>query len=235
MIAPRFVAFIAAGLLALTPIFGAHAQDSPSAMDRISLDLSAEDWVSTDEPKVTVGVEAAFQGADAASVRAEILATLDSLSEDAEWRFVRFNRSVGPAGLEQFSAAAEARLADIALDGLVEKIDEAERPGLELDLLSVAFTPTLAERQAVASDLRARIYEMAAEELDQVNGAYPDRDFRVASIEFYQGAVPVYAEQRGRILETVQAAADAFTGQGVSVSQQMILTARLVLEAPIPE
>ncbi len=213
------------------------AQEGPPPMDSISLTLSAEDWVEADEAKVMVGIEAAFQGVDAGSVRSEMLTVLGELAAGIDWRFIRFDRSTAASGLEQYSALVETRLPDTALDGLADKVNDAGRAGFKLNLIDVSFTPTLAEVEAVHSDLRAAIYRMAGQELDQVNAAYPDRNFRVAAIDFYAGGEPILAEPRQRMMEAVQAAADAFTasGGGVSVSQKLVLSARLVLEAELPE
>lgn len=212
------------------------AQDMPPPMDSISLTLSAEDWVEADEAKVTVGIEAAFQGVDAGSVRTEMLTVLGELAAGVDWRFIRFDRSTAASGLEQYSAMVETRLPDTALDGLADKVEDAGRAGFRLNLIDVSFTPTLAEVEAVNSDLRAAIYRMAGQELEQVNAAYPDRNFRVAAIDFYAGGEPVLAEPRVRMMEAVQAAADVFSATGgVSVSQKLVLSARLVLEAQLPE
>lgn len=227
---------IAALIAALVLPAAAAAQDFPPPMDSISLTLSAEDWVEADEAKVMIGIEAAFQGVDAGNVRTEMLSALGGLATDANWRFVRFDRSTSASGLEQYSATVESRLPDTALDGLSDKVNDAGRAGFKLSLIDVAFTPTLAEYEAVNSDLRAEIYRMAGEELEQVTAAYPDRDYRVASLEFYAGGDPIMAEPRARMMEAVQAAADAFSsGGGVSVSQKLVLSARLILESRLPE
>lgn len=233
MAAPKIL-ILALAVMAVGLIRPALAQELPP-MDSISLTLSAEEWVEAKDAKVTVGIEAAFQGVDAGSVRGEMLAALDTLAPGADWRFVRFDRSTTSSGLEQFSAVTETRLADAALDGLADRVQNAGRAGFKLSLHDVSFTPTLAEVEAVQSALRQEIYGMAGDELERVRSAYADRDFRVASIEFYMGAPPVMPEPRLRVMEAVQATADAFSSGGVSVSQQLVLSARLVLEARLPE
>ena len=214
---------------------GPAKAQTPPLMDSVSLTLSSEGWVEAETAKVTVGIEAAFQGVDAGGVRAEMLSALETLAPGADWRFVRFDRSTGSSGLEQYSALAETRLGDEALDGLGDRAAAAGRAGFKLTLRDVAYTPTLAEMEAVQSALREEIYAMAGAELERVRAAYPDRDFRVASIEFYQGAPPIGPEPRMMVMEAVQATADAFSGAGVSVSQRLVLSARLVLEAELPE
>ncbi|MEO3432401.1 hypothetical protein [Inquilinus sp. CAU 1745] len=231
-------------VLALAPIALAAA---PAAafesrpvpiMDQVVLSLSAEDWVEAEKARVIVAVDAALPGSDAASVRTEMLAALDQLAADAEWRFLSFDRFQDESGLERWRARAEARLPETALGGIADRAEDASRPGLQVRVENTDFSPTLAEIEAVEADLRTELYERASEELDRLNQVFPDRDYRVASIDFLnQGYHPMMDRRQPMMAASraEMAPAPEPYGGGLSVSQKLTLTAQIVLQVLVPQ
>ncbi|MEQ8966420.1 MAG: hypothetical protein RID91_11395 [Azospirillaceae bacterium] len=224
----------ALALPVLAPAGLALAQDRPPVMDEVVLSLSVEQWVETDTARVVVAVNAALGGSTADSVRAEILAALDGVAEGAEWRFVRFDRSVDDSGLERWTARIEARLAEDRLGGLAESADAASRPGLAFTVAAVAFEPTRAEVEATRASLRQEIYARVGEELDRLEAAFPDRGFRVAHIDFDAGPGPVPMMARAQAGEVAMMDAAGAPGP-IAVSDKLVIDARVVLSAVAPD
>lgn len=227
-------ALLAPALLAALPAT-AQMMAPPLVMDTVMLRLSAEGWVETASARVRITVAAALQGSEADDVRAEILAVLATLSPDADWRFLRFSQSRDSAGLDQWAAEMEARLPQEALGTLADKTDAASRPGLRLTVAEVDFTPTTTEVEQVRATLRAEIYARAGEELQRLEAAFPDRDFRVATIDFtgYDYVAPLSSE-RAAVAQMLGGNAMADPGQGMPVAQHLEIAAQIALQAIAP-
>jgi hypothetical protein len=213
----------------------AWAQVPPPVMDQVVLDLTAEDWVGTETARVTVSTDAAATGTDAGTQRADLLKAIDGLAPDAEWRIVSFDRSTDQAGLERWRAVAEARLAENALGGLADKARQASRPGLQLRIASIEFTPTLGETEAVRGRLRAEIYGKAASELKALEQSFPGRKFRMGNIDFVDQPPMAYARKTREDMQQPMAMAAAPAQDGsVNVSEKLVMRARVILSAVAP-
>lgn len=198
--------------------------------DQVVLTLSAEDWVESDTARVTVAIDAALPGTDAAGVRSEMLAALDRLAPDAEWRFVRFDRGRDQSGLERWSAAAEARLPEAGLGGIEGRADEASRPGLQVRIENTDFSPTLSETEAIRARLRQEIYLRAGEELERLNNTFPDRAYRVANIDFVNPPYRPVEPRTEMMMARPAPAAAADVAGGLAVSEKLTVSAQVVLQ-----
>jgi hypothetical protein len=220
--------------LALLLASPAWAQVPPPVMDQVVLDLAAEDWVGTETALVTVSADAAATGADAGTQRADLLRAVDGLAPDAEWRIVGFDRSTDQAGLERWRAVAEARLTENALAGLADKARQASRPGLQVRIASIEFTPTLIETEAVRARLRAEIYGKAALELKSLEQSFPGRKFRMGNIDFVDQPPVAYARKTREDTQPMAMAAAPAQDGPVNVSEKLVIRARVILSAVAP-
>jgi hypothetical protein len=218
--------------LATTP--PAWAQVPPPVMDQVVLDLTAEDWVGTETARVTVSADAAASGADAGTQRSDLLTAINGLTPGTQWRIVSFDRSTDQAGLERWRAVAEARLAENALGGLADKARQASRPGLQLRIASIEFTPTLIETEAVRARLRAEIYGKAASELKALEQSFPGRKFRMGNIDFVDQPPMAYARKTREDTQPMAMAAAPAQDGPVSVSEKLVMRARVILSAVAP-
>jgi len=212
----------------------AWAQVPLPLMDQVVLDLAAEDWVGTETARVTVSADAAATGTDAGIQRADLLKAIDGLVRDAEWRIVSFDRSTDQAGLERWRAVAEARLAENALVSLADKARQASRPGLQLRISSIEFTPTLGEMEAVRARLRDEIYGKAASEMKALERNFPDRKFRMGNIDFVDQPPMPYARKTREDMQPMATAAAPAQDGSVNVSEKLVMRARVILSAVAP-
>ena len=208
--------------------------DYPPVMDSVTLDLSAEDWVETATAKVVVSIDTAVPGSDAGKVRAEMLKAVDGLVPGATWRFSSFDRSQDQSGLERSHAELETRLKESDMGGLADKAKQESKPGLQLQVNDIDFTPTLAETEAVRSRLRNQIYGQVNDELKRLAAAEPDRKFRMGTIDFSTGEVQQPRPQRF-MAKAMMAPAAAQDAAPISVEQKLRLDAHVVLSAIAPK
>jgi hypothetical protein len=182
----------AAALSLIAPL--AAAQNSgpiiayPPQNDTVSLSLALEDWVETQSARTELAIDASLPGSDAGKVRNNMLEAVKSLAQGVEWRFTTFDRSQDASGLEHWHAVMEARLPEAKLGGLSDRAKQASKPGLQINVQDVDFTPTLEETQAARFKLRGETYKKINEALTQLNQAEPDRKFRISNVDF--GGLP---------------------------------------------
>lgn len=207
----------------------------PPVMDEVTLELSAEDWVVTETALVTVTADAAATDAQTGVARGDLLAAVSQLVPQAEWRIVSFDRFTDQAGLDRWQAVAQARLPETEVGGLGEKARELSRPGLQLRVRSIEFTPTLAEVEAVRARLRAEIYRRADEEIAALERSFEDRDFRIGAIRFQENGMPPMQVQAMMSRGAASEAMDKATAAPVSVSEKLKVTAFVVLSTLAPQ
>lgn len=230
----RILALLAACMIA-TP---ALAQVAPNPIqDQVVLNLSVEDWVPTQTARVVLNAEAAIQGADAGKTRDELLAAAKKAAS-SDWRIVRFDRSTDQAGLERWSASLETRLAESALGGLADRAKQSSRPGLQLNVAQIDFTPTLAESETARAKLREQLYKRATEELQRLNAIASDRKFRIARIDFGTAQIqprPMMAQARASQERALPVADFKAAGAEMELSQKATMQANVTFAANAPK
>lgn len=215
-------------LLACLVAGSVNAQVLPREPDSVTLQLSAEEWVETETATVRATVEAAFQGGQSGAVRDQVLAALARTAPEGKWHLTSFDQLADPSGLERWRVVGQARLGEKQLGGIRQRADQASKPGLKVAIASVDFTPTLAEREAVAAKLREKIYADVKAELARLNGVYPDRKYRVRNLSINPGP-PIEMPRFRATAQAPAAAGMAVAQDAVSVSQKIVVNASAVL------
>ena len=233
-VGPAVIPVLGALLSAVTAVGQAQAQAADMPRDEIVLQLAAEDWVETKTARVVAAADVAIAGENPASVRERMLDALKKLSPDADWRLSQFARSQDSAGLERWRVTAEARLAEKSLGGLDDRAKSLSQPGLQLRIAATQFTPTLEEREATLSKLRAKLYDQAKQEAEQAAKTWPDRAYRVARVDFQQTPQNSSGPMMRMTPEAMPAMAasgggDMFSGGDVAVAQKLMLQATVTL------
>jgi len=209
--------------------------------DRVIFDISAEDWVTTKTARVTVNVAASVSGATAGSARSAIAKALEELVE-TDWRLISFNRGQDQTGMERWNAVYEARLPENMLSGLGENAKKLSKPGMQISIANIDFSPTLEEMQTAMAEMRKRIYKTAGEQLATLNSSLPGRNYRIAMINFVPRAMEPAGAIAGRRMkaEAMMAMSAEFDGGGeapapalapMERSEKIVMTARIVFAA----
>lgn len=204
----------------------------PPQNDTVSMALNLEDWVQTQTARTELSVDASLPGSDAGKVRSDILAAVKSLAQGADWRFTAFDRNQNASGLEQWHAVIEARLPEAQLGGLSDRAKQASKPGLQIRVDNVDFSPTLAEVEATKTKLRGDMYKKISDSLAQLNQAEPDRKYRIMRIDF-NGPVAVHAQARMKAMSAPAPEADA-GGGNIALSEKAYIGATVVFAAVAP-
>lgn len=232
---------LALAFLLAAPV-AAFADEPRLPPDQVALSLSAEGWVEAAKARVRIAVDTAKTGSEAGNLRADLKATLAKLLPDAEWHLTDFERSRDQTGLERWHLEAETRVAETALDGLYDRAKAESRPGEQVGVDSIDFTPEVAEREAVMASLRAKIYAQAKDELARLSSVYPDRSFRLREVNFgSEVAVPSPVPMTVTPMAKATRAAAAPEPEAPSesadfgVAEHVELTAMVVLAAEPPK
>ncbi|MFN4090370.1 MAG: hypothetical protein ACK4QW_15180 [Alphaproteobacteria bacterium] len=234
---PRRLPSALLGLALLsTPAAAQPIGPFPPPPDQIVLQLQAEGWIETRTAKLVASVEIVLAGEQAVQQTGRVPPVLNELAQ-GDWRVTRSDRSRDASGLERWRITAEVRLPETAMGGIYDRARQLSKPGQQLEVHEVDFSPTLAERETTAAGLRAEIYRRAAEEASETAKVWPDRGFRVQRVDFAGVAHPrpMYRQQAMRA-DAPQAMMAASPEAGdMGVSERMVLTATVVLAAPAPD
>ena len=204
----------------------------PPQNDTVTLPLTLEDWVETNTARTELAVDASLPGSDAGKVRAEILGAVKSLSRGTDWRFTAFDRSQDASGLEHWHAVIETRLPEADLGGLSDRAKQASKPGLQIKVQTVDFTPTLAEIEAEKAKLRGEMYKKVNEALAQLNQAEPDRKYRIMHIDF--ATPPTVSPVHPMMARAMAAPASEDGSEDIALSEKAVLRANVTFAALAP-
>ena len=158
-------------------------------LNKVTLQLTAEQWVATKTALVTIGINASVNDSDLGKIQSHLLDTLNQLGK-TDWHIISFNRTLDQSGLENIQAKAEARLPESALAGLRDKAKSVSKPGETFTLDNVQFIPSDDEIRNANMVLRNIIYQQAKAEIDQLNKFYPEQKYYLHQISFVNETMP---------------------------------------------
>jgi hypothetical protein len=180
-----FLRSLIAGLLSIALMSPTWADVSlEPLLNQISLQLSAEQWVTTKTALVTIGVNASVSDTGLEKIQNEVLSKLNQISNKGEWHIIDFNRSLDQSGLERVQISAQIRLGSADLVGLRDKAKAISKPGSTFSVDNVEFSPSAEELQAVNMALRNEIYQQAKTEIANLNKSYPEEKYYLHNINF---------------------------------------------------
>lgn len=195
-------------------------------LNKVTLRLSAEQWVTTKTALVTIGVNASVSDADLGKIQSGIMDHLNKISK-ADWHIVSFNRNQDQSGLEKIQASAQARLEQSELSGLRDKAKSITKPGETYTIDNVEFTPSDAEIRAANVVLRNDIYQQIKMEMDTLSKSYPDQKYYVHDVNFLNEIMPMSMPRA----ENMMLAAKVSRAEPMMVGDKVRLTATIVLAA----
>lgn len=155
-----------------------------SLMNQVSLQLNAEQWVTSQSALVNVGINAAVSNQGIEAVQTAVMQKLSQLSNLGEWHVLTFNRELDKSGLEAIQITAQARLPQAALGNLRDKAKAISKPGETFTIDNVQFVPSENEIRQANNQLRANIYQQAKNEIDALNKAYPEQKYYLYRVVF---------------------------------------------------
>lgn len=199
-------------------------------LNRVNLQLNAEQWITTKTALVTVGVNAAVTDQGIDKVQNEIMKKLSQLSSQGEWHLVSFDRQQDKTGLETIQILAEARLPQTDLADLRNKAKSISKPGETFTIDNVQFIPSHDEIRQANIALRSNIYQQVKTEIDTLNKTYTDQKYYVHTIDFLMGPAPMPMARNMMMAKTVNAPESS----PLSVGNRQELQAMVVL-ASMPE
>lgn len=170
-------------------------------LNKVTLQLTAEQWVTSKSALVNVGVNAAVSGQGIEKIQSEVMQKLNQIAT-GDWHIVSFNRQQDKSGLETIQMSAQARLAQTDLSGLRDKAKSVSKPGETFTIDDIQFTPSDEEMKQANVNLRANIYQQARAEIDAINKMYPEQKYYLHDISFLStpvDAMPMTANMMAKV------------------------------------
>jgi hypothetical protein len=207
--------------------------DFESLLNKVTLQLTSEQWVATKTALVTVGINASVSDKDLGKIQMSMLEKLNQLADKADWHIVSFDRTQDQSGLEKVQASAQVRLPESALSGIRDKAKTLSKPGETFTLDNVQFIPSDEELRVANAALRNSIYQQAKAEIDQLNKDYPEQKYYLHQISFMGGVMMRPMPQNVMMMNKTggdAGNANFAVGDKLRISAQVVLAA-----APNPD
>lgn len=193
-------------------------------LNKVTLQLRAQQWVTTKTALVSVGVNAAVTDQGIEKLQNEVLQKLAQLANKDEWHIVSLNRQQDKSGLETVQITAQARLQQSELTGLRDKAKSISKPGETFTIDSVEFTPNEDEIRLASQQLRNNIYQQANAEIDTLNKMYPTQKYYLYQVNFMNyPVVPMPMAQGMMARMNVASTAPLSVGDKVELQAMVIL------------
>ncbi|MEQ8349325.1 MAG: hypothetical protein RIB84_27620 [Sneathiellaceae bacterium] len=228
----------AALLLASAGLTAASARDDDDGdlLDAIVLNLSAEGWAETDRATVHASIDAAFSGTQGQDMRSTALGALETLAPGADWKLTQFAQVRDSAGLDRWQIVAETRLKQDALQGLRDRAEAVSKPGMKVNVDHIDFSPVLADRERLRTELRQQVYAAAAAELKQLQSTFPGQHFTLGQINFAPESVaPVLQRAKAMPAQAMMMSEAADSGGGMNVSDRIVVRALVFVRTGSPD
>lgn len=203
------------------------APDCNNFLPQVSLQLSSEEWVTTQTAKVIIVLDALLNKQQLARAQKDFQSALSRIAPEGVWHITEFSRSASKTNLEQVHAAAETRLSDKAMAGLRERVHALNTEGQTYAVQDIIYSPTLQDVSAAQARLRSQIYSQAKAEIDRLNAIYPKPGFILYNINFTNITI-----QPGPLMAKTMMTAMGRETPSPTMSQQMTQDALVVLASP---
>ncbi len=197
-------------------------------LNKVTLTLQSEQWVTTKTALVEVAVNASVTDQGIEKIQGTVLDKLKQFSDKSEWHIISFNRQQDKSELESIQINAQARLPQTDLANLRSKAKTMSKPGETYTVSNVQFIPSEDEIRAANAVLRNQIYQQAKTEIDVLNKAYPDQKYYVHQIDFQDmspRSMPIPLTAASVMMNKVVSAAPFTVGNKVQLQAMVVLAA----------
>lgn len=223
LIANGFILMIASHFACAVENIPPLPQPPQLVLDKISFQVSAKQWVTTQTALLSVSVNVTLASADLIKARTDIMDRLNKIAK-GDWHLVEFNRSQDSSGLEKLYVRAQARIKQEALTDIYKNAKSVSVPGVQYEISSVDFKPSFTETQEVLTQIRQQLYQQVNDELARINKTYPGQNYSVSNVIFVDDSFsqprPIQAKEMNAMVLSAQASTPALT-----VSNELILSA----------
>lgn len=210
-----------------------YAQDDSdrAALNKVTLQLKAEQWLVTKTAQVTVVVDAALSDQGIEKIQNEVMQKLSQVAK-ADWHIVSYSRQQDKTGLEGVTIRAQARVAQTDLSGIRNGAKTISKPGETFSIDNVEFTPTEDESRTANAALRNDIYQQAKREIDVLNTVYPLQKYYLHQINFIQ--TPIIMPMAANISMARAGAAPLSVGNKAELQATVILASTPDMPSNLP-
>jgi hypothetical protein len=216
------------GLLSFFIMTSTWADTIEPLLNKVTLQLSAEQWVTSKTALVAVSINAAVSDQGLEKIHSQVLDKLTKLSNQGEWHVISYDRSQDKSGLESVQIMAQARLAETALAGLRAKAKSISKPGETYSVSNIQFTPSDNEIRDANNFLRENIYEQAKAEIANLNKQYPEQKYYLHDINFISDLAPLPMAQT---MAYTKVAGNGPANAALVVGDKMRVVATVILAA----
>ncbi|MEE9451773.1 MAG: hypothetical protein V3V61_03340 [Gammaproteobacteria bacterium] len=209
-------------------LFVANAeQASTELLDQVILQVTEEQWISTQTAEITVSIDVSLDEQDMSAARQKIMDNLNEVGK-GDWNVIQFDRREDTSGLQRLYLRAQARIDEPLLATAYSKVDDLSAPGTNYRVESINFSPGLIEIEQARSDLRMKIYAQANREIERLQKDFSPQKFSMHLVNF-DVDMRVLPMAKGSGAESMMMA--RVDQAPISVSNKLTMTATIILAA----
>jgi len=195
-------------------------------LDKVVLQISAKQWVTTQTALLTVSVNATLGNADLVKTRTDIMDKLNKITA-GEWHILQFDRSQDSSGLEKLYVAAQIRVPQAALTSIYQTAKDVSKPGATYAIDSVEFKPSLDEVQQTKALLRERLYQQVNDEITRLNKVYTTQHYSVNRLYLIDSEIP--SQPQPIRSKAMNAMVMSTAAPAITVSNELVMSAMIEL------
>lgn len=214
-------------LLSYCAVSLVYADSCQNPLPQVTMQLTAEQWVTTQTAKVIVVLDASLNKNQLGKAQDNFQNALKKIAAEGVWHITEFSRSPTKTNLEQLHAVAEARLPESALGGIRERAKAQSSEGETYTVQDIFYTPSLGEVSAAQAQVRSQIYNQAKAELDRINAVYSKPAYSLYNINFVNTAPTPGPNMMAKMMTTM-----APETSPMVMSQQITQDALVIFAAP---
>ena len=208
----------------LSPAFADN--ENVLTLDKVSFELSAKRWVSSDTAQLTVAINASLNALDLLKVRTDMLAKLGKIVA-GDWHITRFERYQDSSGLEKLDVLAQIRVKQSALNHVYDAVKSLSKAGETYSVSGIEFKPGLEETEEAKGSLRQELNKKILAELAQLNQGFSEQHFTISAVTYLEAPLEPSPSRNPTMLAV---SSDRAGSQApLKVSNELIMTA--VVEA----
>lgn len=210
--------------LAYTSSLPAASLETP-VLDKVIFKLSERAWVTTETALLKVNIHATLKDVDVIKVRSTVFDSLHKIAP-GDWQITQFDRSQDNSGLEKLVIQAQVRVQESKLTHVYQQASTLSKPGLNYEIVSVEFKPSLSDLEKTRGALREKLYQQASVEMQRLNQLYTTQKYSLNEIIFLEDISQepqLFKREMNSLMAT--AAQTSPSEPTVSLSNEVILSA----------
>lgn len=197
------------------------------SLDTINYQISAENTVEATKAEVFVKLNATVNSNDLASIQTKAKENLSQLLSINHWAVEDYSQDKTSSGLINVTMILKNRLTSQQLSELTDKIQSLNGRGLQYEVASINYQPSMAQLEEAKNNLRLDMLKQVSDQLAELN-KQTNSTYSIYNINFSQNISQPYPRANMMVSYAVQQKQKT-EAQPMKVATKVVLNADVQL------